>query len=155
MIQHVVFNRKTGSPDIIAPWIHALNNPRIMQEKAGFLFKVGRHEDSLLLAVEPCLINGERRYHFNMHLAHEDAYTLTGSVNPQGEFTILFCPECRALTDAQCARYRDVVGCFAALILSNGYAGRGMLDDVTGPLLQAIGFDPMPSSLSNIPKRTP
>ncbi len=150
VIGKVIFNGIKGGVAVVKPWISALNDEALVLEKAGFLFKAGVDGDRLLLAVEPCLIQGERRYHFNMHLAHEDAYTLIGSVNAQGEFTILFRPESRELSADQCARYRQVIGTVAELLLGGGYAGEGLLDEVTQSLLGAVGFDPVPSRLSGV-----
>ena len=149
-IAKVIFNGIKGGVAVAKPWIGALNDKALVLEKAGFLFKAGVDGDRLLLAVEPCLIQGERRYHFNMHLAHEDACTVIGSVNAQGEFTILFRPESRELSALQCARYRQVIGAFAGLLLGGGYAGEGLLDEVTQSLLRTVGFDPVPSRLSGI-----
>ncbi len=149
-IAKVTFNGVDGRCTVARPWIQALNDAKLVLEKAGFLFKAGLTGDRMLLAVEPCLIQGERRYHFNMHLAHEDAYTLIGSVNAQGEFTILFKPESPELSPGQCARYREVIGTFAAFLLDGGYTGEGLLDEVTQALLGAVGFDPVPDRLSGI-----
>lgn len=149
-IKKVTLNGVAGGCSVAKPWISALHDEKLVLEKAGFLFKAGLDGDRMLLAVEPCLIQGERRYHFNMHLAHEDAYTLIGSVNAQGEFTILFKPESRDLSAEQCARYREVFAAFAGLLLDGGYVGDGLLDEVTQSVLGAVGFAPVPDRLSGI-----
>lgn len=150
VIGKVIFNGIKGGFDVAKPWISALNNEALVLEKAGFLFKAGVQGDRLLLAVEPCLIQGERCYHFNMNLAHEDSYTLIGSVNAKGAFTILFRPESRELNAGQCARYRQVIGAVAGLLLGGGYTGEGLLDEVTQSLLEAVGFEPAPDRLSGV-----
>lgn len=149
-IEEVIFNGIKGGDSVAKPWISALNDEALVLEKAGFLFKAGVHGDRLLLAVEPCLIQGERCYHFNMNLAHEDSYTLIGAVNAKGEFTILFRPESRELNAGQCARYRQVIAAVAELLLGGGYVGEGLLDEVTQSLLRTVGFDPVPERLAGV-----
>jgi len=149
-IKRVTLNGISGGPATAAPWIGALNDERVVLEKAGFLFKAALSGDHLLLAVEPCLINGERRYHFNMRLAQEDAYTLIGCVDAQGVFTILVKPESRVLSGEQCARYREVFRAFAGLLLACGYTGQGLLDEVTQAVLKQVGQCPVPDRLAGL-----
>ncbi|MCU0857562.1 MAG: hypothetical protein MUC65_04060 [Pontiellaceae bacterium] len=94
-IRKVTLNEKTGGPSVAADWVHALNNDRIVKEKAGFLFKASFDGDHLMLAVVPTLIQGVRSHHYNLHPAKEDVFTLIGEVTAQGVFTILFKPESR------------------------------------------------------------
>jgi hypothetical protein len=150
LVENIILNGVAGGRAVAKPWIQALNDAKLVLEKAGFLFKAGLDGGRMLLAVEPCLIQGERRYHFNMHLAHQDAYTLIGAVNAMGEFSILFKPECRDLQPDQCARYREVFGAFAELLLDGGYCGTGILDEVTQSLLGEVGFDPVPNRLAGL-----
>jgi len=69
VIRKVSLNGMAGRADVIRPWIQALNNRELVLEKAGFIFKAGLADGGhFMLAVEPCLIQGARRYHYNMHL---------------------------------------------------------------------------------------
>ncbi len=149
-IQKVTFNGKSGGPQAVSPWIAALNDARIVQEKAGFIFKTGLRDDHIVLAVEPSLINGERRYHFNMRIAGEDAYTLIGNVDAQGVFTILFHPKSREIPADQRTRYLDTYRAFARLLSECGYRGAGELDTVTQGLLKRLGLHPAPASLDGL-----
>jgi hypothetical protein len=78
----IVINGESGGISLAEDWIRALNDPRILQEKAGFLFKVFADEDQLMVAVAPALIHGERSYHYALRLEKAQAFfTLIGSVN--------------------------------------------------------------------------
>ena len=149
-VRKVTLNGVSGGLSVASPWIGALNDERVVQEKAGFLLKATLHGDHALLAVEPCLIHGERRYHYNMRLAREDAYTLIGCVDARGVFTIMVKPESRELSDAQRAQYRDVLRAFAGLLLDCGYAGPGLLDEVTRELLRELGHSPVPDRMAGL-----
>ena len=150
MLSKITLNGKTGKPAIAAPWIRALNDPCIVVEKAGFLFKAATTSDRLILAVVPCLINGERSYHYNMPLENEDAFTLTGSINAQGVFTILIKPESLDLSPEQKEKYLNLYTKFGAFLISAGYKGEGILDSVTQCILQTIESSPIPKTLAEL-----
>lgn len=144
----VTLNGKTGNSSVAAGWIRALNDLRILSEKAGFVFKASFDGDHLMLAVAPALIDGQRNYHFNMHLKKEDAFTLIGDVSAQGVFNILFKPESREFTEQNSTAYIAVFRRFASFLLSAGYQGAGPLDEVTCEVLKQLGLSPVPAELA-------
>ncbi|MBT8043016.1 MAG: hypothetical protein HKP10_07720 [Kiritimatiellales bacterium] len=144
----VTFNGKTGDSAVAAAWIGALNDARIIQEKAGYLFKASFDGSHLMLAVNPCLIHGERSRHYNQHLDKEDALTLIGTIDAQGIFTILFHPESREQVAERATEYIERYRRFAAFLFDNGYKGCGPLDEVTQAVLQNLGLDPAPQTLA-------
>jgi hypothetical protein len=146
----IVINGKSGSLSLAGDWIRALNNPQILKEKAGFLFKVLAEDDRLMVAVVPALIHGERTYHYALRLEQESAFTLIGDVNAQGVFTILFKPEsCEAAMKHQ-RDYIEQFRRFASFLSLAGYNGAGLLDEVTQGLLQELGLSPVPDRLSGL-----
>ncbi|MBI9019868.1 MAG: hypothetical protein JEZ10_01260 [Verrucomicrobia bacterium] len=150
VVRKVTLNGNRGEPAIAAEWIRALNDGLILTKKAGFLFKASWDEDHLMLAVAPCLINGERSYHYNQHLEKEDAFTLIGEVSAQGVFTILFKPESREFAIQQAGRYIDLFRRFAEFLRQGGYAGEGKLDDVTQGVLKSLGMNCPPETLDEL-----
>ena len=146
-INQVTLNGNSGDASIAAAWIRALNDERIVREKAGFLFKASLDGDHLMLAAAPCLISGERTMHYNMHLEKEDAFTLIGAVNAQGIFSILFNPESREQVAARAGEYVELFRRFAAFLIEGGYTGDGALDEVTQGLLEKLGLSPAPETL--------
>ncbi len=146
-INKVTLNGKTGDA---SGWIRALNDECIVREKAGFLFKASFDGDHLMLAAAPCLINGERTMHYNMHLKKEDALTLIGDVNAQGVFTILFKPDSRDQVSADAKIYIGRFRRFAAFLLQNGYTGDGLLDEVTQGILEELGLSLAPQTLAEL-----
>ncbi len=149
-VTSVALNGKSGDPSLVSDWIRALNDERVVREKAGFLFKACFDAERLLLEVAPFLIHGERTYHYNMHLEKEDAYTLIGMVDAQGVFTLLFKAESPTLSTDQRESYERVYRRFAAFILEAGYAGKGLLDEVTKDLLVELGISPAPVTLAQL-----
>lgn len=149
-VTRITLNGKTGDPSAAAEWIRALNNEKILIEKSGFVFKASFDGGHLMLEVAPVMINGQRNYHFNMHLAKEDAFTLIGDVNAQGVFNILFKPESREQIAAQAGEFIAVFRRFAAFLRDSGYRGDGPLDEVTRGVLKSLGLRPPPSSLAEL-----
>ena len=149
-INKVTLNGKSGDASIAQGLISALNDRRIVLEKAGFLIKASFDEDHLMLAVEPALINGERTMHYNMHLETENAFTLIGGLNAQGVFTILFKPDSLEQFRTEAPRFIEVCRRFAGFLLKNGYTGEGRLDEVTQRLLSDAGLSPAPQVLADL-----
>jgi len=149
-ISKVTLNGKIGGPSMTAAWISALNDPRIVREKAGFLFKASLDGDHLMLAVVPCLINGARSHHYDQHLEKEDAFTLLGAVNAGGVFTILVKPDSGEQITTHSAEFIEAYRRFAAFLLNQGYAGGGLLDEVTQGVLRDFGLNSLPSTLSEL-----
>ncbi len=150
LVNKVTLNGKTGGASVATDWIGALNDPRLVREKAGFLFKASFEGGHLMLAVAPTLINGERSYHYNMHLKKEDAFTLLGDVNAEGIFSLLFKPDHPGQFRAESSRFVGVCHRFAGFLIENGYAGKGMLNEVTQGLLEAAGLSPAPQVLADL-----
>ena len=150
MIRNIIFNGTSGTPALIRPWVNALNDPRIVTEKAGFLFKALLYNDHIELAAQPCLINGERLYHYNLLLSTDDPCILIGDVNAAGIFTVLFKPNKGGLTDDQKKRCRNGLKTLAELLLLQGYKGEGLLCDVTRMVLPEIGLSPTLQTLIEI-----
>lgn len=149
-IKEVTLNGKTGDISVVREWVRALSNERIVQAHAGYLFKALFDGEHLVLAVVPCLIDGERSYHYNQHLGKEDAFTLIGDVNAQGVFTILFKSESRVLSETQKERYVAAFRQFALFLTAAGYQGEGQLDEVTQGILATLGLVPAPQTLAGL-----
>jgi len=149
-VNRVTLNGKAGPPATAAGWIQALNDPRIIREKSGFLFKAGFDGDHLMLEAAPTLINGERSYHYNMRLQKEDAFTLIGAVTAEGVFNILFKPENYAAVVEHAAEYIQVFRRFAAFLLAAGYIGEGRLNEVARSVLAELGLNPAPETLAEL-----
>ena len=149
MITKITLNGKTSDALGASEWIRALNDECLVREKAGFLFKASFDGDHLMLAVAPTLIHGERNYHYNMHLEKEDAFTLLGDLNAEGVFTILFKPDRLEQFTEESARFVEIFRHFAQFLLTNGYVGKGQLDEVTKGLLKGAGLSPTPQVLAD------
>jgi len=147
-IKEVTLNGETGSRKIAAGFIHALNDKDILTEKAGFLFKTTVCNNRLMLGVTPYFLNGERTYHYDVSLPVENEFTLIGDINAEGVFTILFRPESCDIPAEKKEIYSDSYVLFARFLLENGYAGKGLLDEVTTNALEETGlFESVPETL--------
>jgi len=147
-IKEVTLNGDTGSHKMAADFIHALNDPGILTEKAGFLFKTTVCGDRLMLGITPYFINGERMYHYDVSLPVENEFTLIGSINAEGVFTIFFRPESLNIPPEKKEVYSDSYVIFARFLLENGYAGKGLLDGVTLKTLEETAlFVSVPETL--------
>ncbi len=151
----VTLNGKTGKPKIAKPFIRALNTPAILIEKAGFLFKATVDGDHLILGVTPYFIEGARTWHYDLVMPVENEFTLIGSVNADGHFSIFFKPTSDELTPAQKTNYADNYIRFARFLHASGLRSEGPLDEITIQLLtEANLFAPIPESilaLSHLP----
>jgi hypothetical protein len=146
-INHVTFNGKRGGLHAASAWICALNDEKLTAQKGGFLFKAAFHENELVIAAVPTIIDGERSYHYNLHPKYEDAYTLIGGVNAQGVFNILFKMDSHAKLPEKAHIYLDLYCRLADFFIKANYSGAGRLDDVTRHVLEEMGVDNPPKTL--------
>lgn len=153
-IRKVTLNGDAGRPEIAADFIQALNDKGILTEKAGFLFKTTVCGDRLMLGITPYFINDERMYHYDVSLPVENEFTLIGSINAEGVFTIFFRPESLKIPPEKKPIYSDSYVIFARFLLENGYAGKGLLDGVTLNTLEETGlFASVPETLTELSGR--
>jgi hypothetical protein len=150
-IIRLTLNGATGRPALARDLLQALNDPRTVTEKGGFLFKARletgdpRH---LVLGFTPCILHGNRTYHYNNRLPGEDEYTLVGSVTPNQVFEMLFKPPSVPLTDDDLRRYAVLYVTFARFFLEQGYRRKTALSPVTVQMLRETGlFEAAPEDL--------
>jgi len=143
-------DRKAGKKHI-REMISALNDRTIRTEKGGYLFKAASSNKNLYLGIIPCMISGERTHHYDIALPESMVHVLTGSLTPEGLFTILFIPKQITLSDEMRLAYHSAYIDLAAGLLGRGLTGPGELDGVSRMMLESSGvMNPAPSSLIEI-----
>ena len=133
--------------------IKGLNDNKIRTEKGGYLFKAAMDEKYFYLGIKPAFLEGQRSYHYHIELPRKLEYFLTGSVNPEGIFSILFIPRSPELTGKEQYIYTNLYRAFAHNLLERGLEKPGHLDDVTPQLLLSLGewnTQKIPRSLEEI-----
>jgi hypothetical protein len=152
MQQVFYLNGKKASSSLIKAMIAGLNDKKIRTEKGGYLFKAASQGKKFFLSILPEFHMGERNYHYNIELPGDPVYFLTGSLNPEGVFSLLFVPRSKELTEKDKETYQKLYVDFAVNLLDRGLNGPGELDEVTPMLLQQSGlFAPeIPRSLKAI-----
>jgi hypothetical protein len=156
-IRKLTLNARTGTSGLARDLLRALNDPRILTEKGGFLFKARLEADDpthLILGVTPCLLDWQRTYHYDTRLPGEDAYTITGTVTPGLVFELLFNPPAAVLTEHQRCLYARLFVVFARFMLEQGLRPGATLGIVTRQLIQEAGlFQPPPEDLPALATR--
>lgn len=143
-----------GRP-LLKSMIKGLNDKKIRTEKGGYLFKASVSESTLFLAILPEFNQGDRNYHYNIELPDDPEFFLTGSLNPEGEFSILFIPKEKELSSSSITAYRNIYLAFAENLLALGLKEPGKLNMVTTMILQSSGLFPEgPVSLSQLREDT-
>lgn len=140
---------------LLKSMIKGLNDKKIRTEKGGYLFKASVSESTLFLAILPEFNQGDRNYHYNIELPDDPEFFLTGSLNPEGEFSILFIPKEKELSSSSITAYRNIYLAFAENLLALGLKEPGKLNMVTTMILQSSGLFPEgPVSLSQLREDT-
>ncbi|MDA3958316.1 hypothetical protein [Oceanispirochaeta sp.] len=148
---NIILNGQKASPSLIKTMMDGLNNKKIRTEKGGYLFKLAVDEKNLYFSILPEFNQGDRNYHYNITLPGNPSYFLTGSLNPEGIFTILFIPKEKVLPEADKEEYINIYLQSARGLLEKGLEEPGELDFVSGLLLVSSGlFDPAPASLKEL-----
>lgn len=144
-------NGRKAERSLIKSMIKGLNDKRIRTEKGGYLFKAACDESTLYLGILPEFNQGDRNYHYNIELPGNPEYVLTGSLNPEGVYSILFIPKEKELSPEAVEGYRSLYRSFAENLMERGLTKPGELNMVTTMLLQSSGLFPDgPGSLSEL-----
>jgi hypothetical protein len=144
-------NGQKAGRSLIKSMIKGLNDKKVRTEKGGYLFKASSDETTLSLGILPEFNQGDRNYHYNIELPENPEYFLTGSLNPDGVFSILFIPKEKELSSDSINAYRKIYKVLAENLLALGLNGPGELNMVTTMLVQSAGLFPDgPVSLSQI-----
>jgi hypothetical protein len=152
MEQVFYLNGKKASSSLLKAMIAGLNDRKIRTEKGGYLFKAAAQGKKFFLSILPEFHMGERNYHYNIELPGDPVFFLTGSLNPEGVFSLLFVPRSKELTENDKETYKKLYVNFAVNLLDRGLKGPGDLDEVTPMLLQQSGLfgQSIPHSLKEI-----
>lgn len=144
-------NGEKAGRRLVKSMIKGLNDKAVRTAKGGFLFKASADEKTLYLGILPEFNQGERNYHYNINLPGDPEYFLTGSLNPEGVFSILFVPREKELSEESREAYRNLYKCFAETLLNLGLNRPGELNMVTTMLLESSAVLPDgPVSLAGI-----
>jgi hypothetical protein len=144
-----VFNKKKmDRKKIVSIFISACSQ-RTLTTNGGFLFKAALIDTEFHISMIPVLLDGERGYHHTIHLAHEDLYTLIGTISTTRELTILF--KNNEVSDADRVVYRRVYRILAWLLHIASYENPLQFDWVTLEILTKTHiFTPVPASLAEL-----
>lgn len=147
----VILNGQRAGKQALRQALQALCTQDILAANGGFLIKATLAEDQTWIDIVPCVINGERTYHYDMKLAVETESTLIGAVNTHGIFTLFFQPAAPVISEADRLEIGAAFRRLARLITNGGYFGCGRLDWGTRKLLDETGiFKPAPESLLDL-----
>lgn len=144
-------NGQKAGRSLIKSMIKGLNDKKIRTEKGGYLFKACSNKTTLFLGILPEFNQGDRNYHYNIELPGDPEFFLTGSLNPEGVFSILFIPNEKKLSPDSIEAYRNIYRALAENLLAQGLDEPGELNMVTTMMVQSSCLFPEgPVSLSQI-----
>jgi len=150
-VLNIILNGKKASKKLQKTMIKGLNDKKIRTEKGGYLFKIALSSDDFYLGILPEFNQGDRNYHYYIELPGNPEYFLTGSINPEGMFTLFFIPGKKELSDEVKDQYRNLYRTAAEQLLYMGLEKPGELDTVTQMLLLSSElFNPAPESLERL-----
>lgn len=141
IIKTFYFNQTKNKSKQVKDFISVLNSNSKLQQIGGLLFKSNFQaaKETIYIEFVPTLLDGERSYHYNIKLKHEDEYNLVGSVSANGEFKILIKPESAELSNENKEKYLISLKAFAQFLIEHDYNGMGIIDWTTTEILKALG----------------
>lgn len=113
-VDQFVLNRKPITGDELHETLTAILTPGSIIATGGILFKAGVSGSTFCLGILPNYHEGERGYHYNIHLPVENEFTLIGGITAQRELTILFI--CTDVDDEKRVEYRRAYRVLARII---------------------------------------
>ncbi len=129
--------------------ITVILEPKNLITTGGILFKSEISGDVFELGILPQFFEGERGYHYDIHLKGENEFSLIGSLTAQRELTILF--KCLEMTDEKRAVYRKNYRAIARLFDLCSGSNEIQLDWITTKLMEdQLIYRQTPSTLKEI-----
>jgi hypothetical protein len=113
-IDRFILNRKPITGDNLHKTLAAVMTPGSLTATGGILFKAGISDSTLYLGILPNYHEGERGYHYNIHLQVENEFTLIGGITAKRELTLLFI--CTDVDDEKRVEYRRGYRALARII---------------------------------------
>ena len=148
-IDRWLFNRKRTSLDTLLQTLASAFSPEVLVANGGYLFKASLQGPIFHVGVIPTLRDGERGYHYNIRLKHEDVFTLIGNITPQRELSIIY--KNPALNELDKTAYRRIYQKLAQLLLIASPERPLTLDWITTHLLeQKQIFPSVPQTLMEL-----
>jgi len=139
----IILNRQPVSDSEIKKIITSLSDPAVIQTKGGFLLKSYLDGTTLYLEILPYMINGERTYHYNMHLPESAEFGLSGFINSNKSITLLpivsgdFAKE--GFTEKQKKGFLNQIIQLCHYCIKWGFDDNFAVDFVTGQILTQLG----------------
>ena len=91
-LSRIILNNTEKSPKELKSIIFSLSDHKILILKSGFIFNASILDDSLYISILPYFIEGERTYHYDIHLPLQGKCLLYGFVNANKTLDLLFKP---------------------------------------------------------------
>jgi hypothetical protein len=148
-IDRFVLNRKPITGDKLYKTLTAIFTPGSITATGGILFKAGISDSTFYLGILPNYHEGERSYHYDIHLPVENEFTLIGGITGKRELTILFI--CTDIDDEKKVEYRRAYRFLARIIDQCAGYNTVTLDWVTVDHIEEQQlFSKIPENISDI-----
>ena len=89
-VRELIYNRRRVAYGILCRELASALEQAQLQRNGGLLFQALLEPPGFHFGMLPAYIEGERGYHYDIHLKVRDACTLIGTVSPARELTLLF-----------------------------------------------------------------
>ena len=148
----LIINDEKKEPKSILQMVKAFCNPGILKSCGGYIFTYRIYNNSAYLGIKPSIIEGQRINHYDLNAGPETKVFLTGSINTNGEISLLFKISKTELNDEIKSELRELYLNFSDLLINNGYKGSGILDWITQRIIEESQlFIPIPSTIFDLP----
>jgi hypothetical protein len=134
--------------------ITSLSDQAVLQARGGFLVKTGHLDGTQYLELLPYVLEGERTYHYTMHLPDVVQYGLSGFINTNRTLTLIpivtesYLQE--GLSSEQKLQFREQYRLFSLVLVDHGFNSIFSLDTVTIQVLDQIGYPGEPATVADL-----
>ena len=149
--RNLVLNGETIKTTQITKMVYAFGNPDILKSCGGYILTYRKQGDILYLGVKPAIIDGQRSNHYDLQSGPDTKIYITGSINPNGELSLLFKIPKKELSKKNKLKLKELYIQFARLLIENRYEGLGKLDWITKKIIEESKlFSPAPKSIYDL-----
>ena len=151
--KELIINGETPKTKTISNMIRAFSNLDLLNSYGGYIFTFRIQNKITYLGIKPAILDGQRNNHFKLNAGPDTKIFLTGSINTNGEISLLFKIKKEELNDDIKLQLKELYIQFATFLIENRYNGLGKFEWITIKIIKESKlFSPVPMTIYNLKK---
>ena len=148
---NLIINGEIPKTKTLVKMVQAFNNSNILNSYGGYIFTFRIHNNITYMGIKPAIIESQRSNHFDLNAGPDTNVFLTGSINTNGEISLLFKISKKEISNKVKSELKELYIQFASLLIKNNYKGLGQFEWITTKIIKESElFSPVPETIYDL-----